>query len=320
MKKILFSSLIICSLFYTCKKGELPVPKHQPGDVITSTVNLGSDYRYQIFFNLEKNMVVSQNLKTAWDLGFETSENGYRIILNSSKAMYAYNTGKKDFNQVTDTVGFEANKKYDSPDGDLNKTAIGNWMLNKNVYIVDRGYNENGNKIGFKKLQILQVDSIKYKIRYANLDGSSDVTLEITKNNSYNFTFFSFETNSTVIIEPPKSEWDIVFTQYLEALSTPYLVTGVLLNRYNTYATMDSSKTFSEITYDYAVTKTLSSNMNIIGYNWKEYDFNTSSYIVFPKMNYIIKDNKGYYYKLHFIDFYNSLGTKGNPKWEYQKL
>jgi hypothetical protein len=193
-------------------------------------------------------------------------------------------------------------------------------MLNKNVYIIDRGYNENGSKIGFKKLQILQVDSIKYKIRYANLDGSSDLTLEITKNNSYNFTFFSFNTNSTIIIEPPKSEWDIVFTQYLEALSTPYLVTGVLLNRYNTYATMDSSKTFSEITYDYAITKTLSSNINTIGYNWKEYDFNTSSYIVFPKMNYIIKDNKGYYYKLHFIDFYNSLGTKGNPKWEYQKL
>lgn len=319
--KIKISSIILLfGIITSCQKDELPVPKHKSGNVITATVNMNSNYKYQIFYDLETNSVISQNLKTAWDLGFETSENGYRIILNSSKAMFAYNTGQTDFSAITDTTGFAANKKWDAPSGNLDSTAIGNWKTNTPVYILDRGYNENGQKIGFKKIQFISVDGYKYSIRYADLNGTGDTTLQIFKDNKYNFTFLSFNTNSAVIIEPPKTDWDIVFTQYTEALSTPYIVTGALLNRYNTLATMDSEKIFSQITYEDAINYTLSSNINIIGYNWKEYDYNSGTYIIFPQKNYIIKDSKGYYYKLHFIDFYDQFGNKGNPKWEYQKL
>jgi len=42
-------------------------------------------------------------------------------------------------------------------------------------------------------------------------------------------------------------------------------------------------------------------------------------YEVFPKMIYIIQTPLGYY-KFHFVDFYNTSGDKGYPKFEYQKL
>ncbi|MBI4929308.1 MAG: HmuY family protein [Bacteroidetes bacterium] len=307
-------------LFYSCKKEELPVPKHDPGNVITSTVNMNIDYRYQIFYDLETNTAVSQNLKTTWDLGFETSESGYRVILNSAKAMYVYNTNSTDFNSVTDTSGLSAGKKMESPAGNMDSTAIGDWQTASNVYIIDRGYNETGVHQGFRKIIFQSVDGQKYSVHFAQLSGIGDTTLEIYKNSTYNFTFLSFSTNATVIIEPPKADWDIVFTQYLEAIPSPYLVVGALLNRYNTSAKMDSMTAFHNITYELAELQVLSSNINSIGYGWKEYNFSNSSYIVFPQMCYIIKDSKGIYYKLHFIDFYNISGNKGNPKWEYQKL
>lgn len=316
---ILFiSSVIILS---SCVKEELPIPKHDPGDVITNTVNMGSNYKWQVYFNLKNNTIVGENLKTNWDLGFETSSDGYRIILNSSKAMYAAKTNQTDFNLITDTTGFSTNKGFDSPTGDMEKTAIGDWKLIPNqVYLIDRGYNELGSHQGFRKIVFQRVDDYSYTVRFSQLNGTGETTLQILKDNNYNFTFLSFTTSSTVMVEPPKTDWDIVFTQYLEELSTPYLVAGCLLNRYKTMAKIDSITVFNSMNYDFAITQVLNSNINSIGYDWKEYSFTTSSYLVFPNKNYIIQDQNGFYFKLHFIDFYNSSGIKGNPTFEFQKL
>jgi hypothetical protein len=281
---------------------------------------MNSDYRYQIYFDLKTNSIVGQNLKTIWDLGFETSENGYRVVLNSSKVMYVYNTGSTNFVSVTDTSGFSAGKKFDAPSGNLDSTAIGNWQGTSAIYIIDRGYSYTGAHQGFRKIQFQSVSTNKYTVRFAQLNGTGDTTLQMNKEADYNFTFLSLATSSTVTVEPPKDQWDIVFTQYLESLPEPYLVTGVLLNRYNSTAKMDSMVSFSNIDFSFVQSQPLTSNQNEIGYDWKEYNFNTSSYVVFPQMNYMIKDNEGYYFKLHFIDFYNISGLKGNPKWEFQQL
>lgn len=316
---IVFISLILA--FSSCVKEELPIPKHDPGDVITNSVNMGSTYKWQVYFSLKNNTVVGENLKTNWDLGFESSSTGYRIILNSSKVMYAANTNQTDFGLVTDTTGFGINKKFDSPTGNMEYTAIGDWRLIPNqVYLIDRGYNELGTHQGFRKIVFQHVDENSYSIRFSQLNGSGETTLQVSKDSTYNFTFFSFSTSTTVLVEPPKEDWDIVFSQYLEELSTPYLVTGCLLNRYKTMAKADSITAFNSINYDFALSQLLSSNINVIGYDWKEYNFTTSSYLVFPNKIYIIQDQNGFYYKLHFIDFYSNSGIKGNPTFEFQRL
>lgn len=319
--KLLTIFLSSAIMLFSCVKDELPMPKHDPGDVITNTVNMGSNYKWQVYFNLKNNTIVGENLKTSWDLGFETSSDGYQIILNSSKAMYAAKTNQTDFALVTDTTGFNTNKKFDSPTGNMTKTAIGDWRLTPNqVYLIDRGYNELGSHQGFRKIVFQSVDDYSYTVKFSQLNGSGETTLQIPKDNNYNFTFLSFTASLTVLVEPPKTDWDIVFTQYLEELSTPYLVAGCLLNRYKTIAKADSITPFNSITYDFAQIQVLSSNINTIGYDWKEYNFTTSSYLVFPDKNYIIQDQNGFYYKLHFIDFYNNAGIKGNPTFEFQKL
>lgn len=100
-------------LLFSCKKEELPVLAHDPRNVTTATVNMESNYKWQLFYDLKTNTVVGQNLKTSWDLGFEATPSGYRIILNTSKAMFARNTGNTDFTDITDTIGFTVNKKWD---------------------------------------------------------------------------------------------------------------------------------------------------------------------------------------------------------------
>jgi len=316
---------IIISLavvFTSCKKGELPVPKHDSGSVVTSSIDMGSNYKYQVYFDLKTNSVVGQNLKTAWDLGFEAKTSGNRIILNASKAMYAYNTGSTDFASITDTAGFAEHKTWDAASGNLDSTAIGNWIGNNEVYIIDRGYSETGVHQGFRKIIFETVNGTEYKVKFSFLNGNGLTELTIPKDDLYNFAFLSFNSASVVVIEPPKADWDLVFTQYIHVFYEPelttYLVTGCLLNHNSTFSTTDFTTPFVNIAFESLTNYTFTSAINTIGYDWKVFD--GSTYSVDPSKNYIVQDREGFHYKLHFIDFYNESGVKGNPKWEFQEL
>jgi hypothetical protein len=314
--------MLILFLLSSCEKAELPVPAHDPGDVITSSVKMESDYRYQLYFDIETNSLVKQNHKTDWDLGFETSATGYNVILNTSKLMFAANTQQSNFANIVDTAGLTF--KWDGAAGTMDSTAIGNWISSQKIYVIDRGYNEVGAHQGFKKIIFQSVNTVEYQVRFANLDGTSDVTMSIPKDSNYNFTFLSLNGN-LASVQPPKENWDLAFTQYTnifydETPITPYLVAGCLSNRNNVEVAQVFNKDFNNITIADVNNYPFSTNINTIGYSWKEYDFNTSTYIIYYTKNYIIKSTEGKYYKLHFIDFYDNLGIKGTPTFEFQEL
>jgi hypothetical protein len=313
----------VASLTSSCMKNEIPIPKHESGNVIKASVNLESNYRWQAYFDLESNQVVGMNLRTAWDLGFETSPDGFHVILNSSKSMFVYPKLGVTFDEIADTNGFALNRKWDNPNGNIDSTAFGNWKTQPAIYLIDRGYSENGLPLGFWKIQIQAVNSLAYTLRFAEL-GKEPKTIEIIKDSTYNWSFFSFENEGAQVkIEPPKTSWDLVFTQYTHVFYdqepvVPYSVNGCLLNRLSTFAKMDSSIEFNSIDYAFAFQLGLSNHRNTIGYEWKS--FTGQNFTTNPKMNYIIQTSEGHLFKLHFLDFYNSDGVKGNPTWEYQRL
>lgn len=312
---IIFIMGIACS----CEKVELPVPAHESGNVITNSVKMESDYRYQLYFDLETNTIVKQNLKTAWDLGFETTRTGNKVILNGAKYMKAASTNTTNFRSITDTIGYIFN--IDMPSGSIDSTAIGNWLVN-NVYIIDRGFNELGVHQGFSKIEFQAVTTTAFNIHFSNLDGTNDVTMSIPKNETYSFTFLSLS-GSTVSIEPPKEDWDISFTQYTHYYyndKATYLVSGCLGNRNKVEITQIFNKDFSAISLNDINNYTFSENINTIGFDWKAYSFSTGSYTIFSEKNFIIKSTEGKYYKLHFMDFYDNLGGKGTPTFEFQEL
>jgi len=307
--------------FSACQPEELPAPKHEQSAALMNDADMGEQYEYQVFYSLRQNTVISKKLKTDWDIAFENGDDGFHIILNSAKFMAAFNTHSIQMQAVTDTSGFGTGLAYDKSDGDLDSTAIGDWRSEKPVYLINRGSDVDAHAIGFVKLQINAVDADGYDLSFQNLSGGPVNTIHIDKQADHVYTYFSFDNNGqTVTIAPPDNQWDLCFSQFTVKIPIPYLVTGVLLNPYQTAAAMDSSVSFDKIDMAFAQQKTLSDSEDVIGYEWKYYDFDAGTYTVDPNMNYLIKTQDGAFYKLHFIDFYNNQGVKGYPKWEFSKL
>jgi len=307
-----------------CRRAEIPVKPHEAGSVTAATVDMDPLYKYQVYFNLRTNAEVGRNLKTAWDLGFETSADGFHVVLNGAASVFAMATEKTDFAQVetSDTAGFAANKKWDTYTGSLDSTAFGDWRIVKPVYIIDRGLDEKGVARGWAKVQVLSVSATGYTVRLATLDGANEKTVDIAKDSSYNLSFLSLTSGQQVMVEPPKTAWDIALSQYTYIFydmnpPVPYLVTGCLLNRYATQAYEDTVSSFEATTLATVRPERLSGSVTAIGYDWKV--FNGSKYTVRTN-NYIIRDSRGVFYKFHFTGFYNAAGVKGNPQWEYQQL
>lgn len=321
-RKVTFIALISILLF-SCERKETPVPAYNRGNAITAVAEMGPDYKYQVWFNLDRNQVVSTNQKTAWDLGFECNGSGFHIVLNTSKSMRAYRTDFTDLTQVNDTAGLGTHGTCDDPGGNLDSTAIGNWQTG-NVYVINRGYNELAQQQGYYKLKINSVSATEYTIEYADLyGGSGNFTATVTKDVTRSFVHYSLGTHARVPVEPAKDDFDLCFTQYTHIFYSPfqyYLVTGALINRYNTRVASIPGKYFNDITLADTTTHAFSVAQNAIGYDWKTYTIATNVYTVDVNKCYIIGTSQGFYYKLHFIDFYNSLGVKGYPKFEYQKL
>jgi hypothetical protein len=318
----LAGSLAVAAFFLLggCFKDEDPIKPHDRGDVTTRSLNLANDYRYQIYYNLEKDSALSRNLKTDWDIAFESNTEGAKVFLNPANFMSSWKTTISDIDKLIDTIDFAKNRAWDAanrPDS----VAIGDVRSLKNAFWVDRGYNEKGDPLDFYKIQFISVDAKKYVIKVAKDKGGKAQTFEVPRDKDKNFVHFSFTKLSTVSVEPPYKDWDLQFTQYIHNFSNPYLpylVTGVILNPYNTSAVADSTLEFKKIDINIAKNFKLSQQPDVIGYGWK--NFINNVYTINSHWNYIIRDSKGFYYKLHFIDFYNESGTKGSPKFEFQKL
>jgi len=321
----------------SCFKEDDRVEPYDRGDMVIKTIEMTEYYTYQVYFDLENGGVVAVNNKNDWDLGFECSDKGGLIILNTSAFMVAANSGSGNFDQVADTSGLSW--KFDKSNGDPDSTAIGKWYsvelsdtnYSRDVYIVNRGYTDLGDLRGLKKIQFNKLTDNGYNFRFANLDGTDEHEFTIQKETILNFTCFSFNDGGQQLsFEPPFSSWDLLFSQYTTLLYTdegdpyPYLVTGVLLNRRNVVSVIDSVNDFSSITITDLEDKVFSSVLDYIGYDWKVLtgDVNSGnvSYIIVPGRSYFIKNRNGFIFKLRFTGFYNNQGVKGYPTIEFKLL
>ena len=291
-----------------------------------------SMYEYQVWYSLTDRQIVSQNLFSGWDLGFESSPNSHRIILNSSKFMYAGNTGSTSFSGV---VSNECDTMiYDDSRGFPHTTALGSWadfsdpgnpVFPGNVYIIDRGIDNQGVLLGYKKIVFEKLEGSKYFIHFSNLDGSEEYFFEVQADSEKNFTLFSFDNGGQLTVsEPPSASWDLCFTQYSTILfddynvATPYLVRGVLLNQNGVTATADSLRSYYDVKATDMGGYQLSSDKDAIGYEWKNY--RDEMYQINPDIFYLIQDQHESYYKMKFTGYYNLSGARGFPSFMLEKL
>ena len=317
MKKALLIALI--PVLGACFKKEIPVEKPTSG-AITTQIELGEDYANQIYYDLETNSIIRQNNREIWDLAFEAGDNGFHILLNESRIMSAALSNETDITALISDAGLSYH--WDFHTGNLDSTAIGDWQSSGKVYVIDLGTSLTGSNLGKKKLKVLSVSNTEYQIEFADLNSASIQTFTIPKSTTAGFTYFSMTgSGSLKDIEPDKGTWDLIFTAYCHVFDehTPYSLVGVLSNRFGGKV-LEVSIPFADLKYADIVESDFEERVNVIGYDWKTYDFDNGTYVVNSNRTFIVKTVLGRYYKMRFVDYYDENGIKGAPKFELQEL
>ncbi len=313
---LIFTSFLL--ILSSCEKDEIPVPKLDRGDVITQAVGM-STYANQIYFDLETNSFVKDIKKVDWDIAFGCGDHHSLILTNTSKSVSVARKTGASFEDVTSIDGLEF--VFESSTGHPDSTAFHDWN-DEEIYIIDFGYDEPGTPQGFGKIKLINNDQSSVTFHYGMLADTQYKEITIDKDEAYNAVFFSIKNQSVVSVEPPKSDWDICFTQYIfyfHEFETPYLVSGVLLNRSDVQAYLHDSKDYTNLAFNEVELSDFSSNLDAIGYDWKV--FSGGTYTIFNELTYIISSTEGFYYKLRFIDFHDeNSGERGFPKFEFQKI
>lgn len=342
--------LSVSALSFSCQRDNT-TPEIPASDGTSLTLNGGeggSDAENIVFVDLSGENQESAK-RASWDLGFYAG-NQFRVILNSSKgAVTALSTGQTDINAVNESnvdvsdlafgLSFATMDVFGSFDladdttGNLARTAIAEISAGDNpVYLVNTVPGTTVSADNVWKIKVSRSGN-GYTLQYAKLSASTTQSIDIQKDDTYNFQFFSF-TGGLVPVEPKKSEWDFSwgYTLYFTLFNgnpVPYGFSDfVKLN------TLTGVQAALVLTADVAYTDfnesnlagiSFSSSQNSIGEGWRS----TSGAQAGVKTDryYLIKDASGNIYKLRF----NSMGaipsgqtapadggTRGYPELEYK--
>lgn len=307
----------------------------------TTTINGGGvTYPNKVFIDLSANRQ-SAVIRTAWDLGFYTGNEDFRVILNSSSAMMAKQLNKNDLNAVSaaDTIGFSSEVAFsqaapttsslayiDYPNGDLSRTAIAAISATSSdskVYIINRGTGV-GNPAparGWKKVRIIRNTSGGYTLQHADIAATSFSTIDIAKDDVSFFKYISFE-NGVTTVEPARKKWDITWTYFSNVTNfgageVPYLFQDIILINRNVQVAkvMVATKAFADFSEADIAGQTFLTTQNAIAADWRSGGGPGVSPAVRADRYYIIKDGDNNYYKIRFTALTQN-GERGYPAFE----
>ncbi len=319
--------LAMLSILSSCFKEEMPYEVPEKSKIKEGTyeeqVHQGENYDTEIYYSFTTG-IVKTGAYNIWDLAFSCSTN--EIWMNGGNRILVYPTDFTDFASITSKDGLETEGwKFDFPTGIKGESGLGvineGNLLNK-ILVVDNGNNN------FFKLKITEITDEAYTIEVTSIESTETTLYTLTKDDNYNFIHFSLS-NGIVVPEPPKKDWDIVFTRYRHIFvgmgsngtDMLYPVSGALLNPYKTMAVADTViQNFNELTLEHAQSLTLLEERDVIGYDWKTVDINTGQYTVSAKKVFVLTDSKDNLWKLNFIAFYDDNGIKGSPRFRYEQL
>lgn len=327
---------VLLTAFYflsaSCEKKEEPHPFPPQGDATADMISIGEDYETQVYYSFESG-VVDTSANASWDFSFSNWAGSSEIWVNGGCLVYIKPTGEHDLSKVNDSASFKSIPwKYDDPSGLDGTSALGNLITNNHideVLLINKQQIISGRRVAsIFKLKITQINDESVSFSIDTVNGSAAQNITLAKDPNFNYTFYSLS-NGVVTPEPPKDQWDIVFTRYQhiyrnyngDGIDLLYQVNGVLLNPYQTKAADDSTKdyNFAEFALDQATSFTFFPNRDLIGFDWKVANIDNGSYIVKPNKIFLVTTQNDALYKLHFTGFYSN-GKKGYPQFEYKRL
>ena len=311
----------------------------------------GPNQPNQVYVDLSTQQETARN-RTSWDLGFYSGDQ-HRVIINGSVYMAAAQLDATNIDNVTeaDVVNLQpqvavgtfdpANVAYiDSPNGDINGTAIAAVSENdvdNHVYLVNMGYDIGteipnpgsvaiaGEPRGWMKIRVLRSGE-DYVLQYANLNDTSHQTITISKNEAYNFSFFSMVNNNIVDVEPQNTQWDLnftVFTNEIDGAGSYGYADFIASNRKG--GVSGYMVEVNDIAYaDFTIANIQDSNFDIdqrfIGSTWRIGGGPDTLPSLDETVYFIVKDPDGNLYKIRFTALLSDDGIRGYPSFEYELL
>lgn len=283
------------------------------------TVSLTPGYAFQSWYKLSNDAVISTALSN-WDLAFEISGFTASILVNTANGdlLYKYPGTASDANFLAmDTTGYagwpvQYNSDTSWSYGAFNQQFSNEYDLDWGIYdpvthfiIGDSLYLVKLADGSLKKLWIQSLATGSYTFRFANPDNSGDMTVSIAKADfaNKNFAYYSLSNMITLDPEPWSIDWDLLFTKYTTTVympdPVPYSVTGILSNKGVYVAKAEDV----DVTSDEFAGFPFNTAINTIGYDWKEYDFGTNTWLIQEDLAYFVETLNGDIWKLIFTGF-----------------
>ncbi len=287
----------------------------------TVVVNTNAGNTAQEFYSLQ-NGTISNPALAQWDLAFETSGITGSILVNTAKGIQVFKAPYTITEwTMLDTSGLavswtpQQNSETNWSSGALNQGLTSNpFDLGWGIYNMV-SHNITGDSLfvlkladgSWKKLRIDGYASTTnaFTFTWADLDGGAEQVGSIVRGDysSMNFGYYSLETNSPLAQEPDASTWDLVFTKYLGFVTQPaegfYPVVGCFQNREVQALQVDGVPSESASWSG----GTFSDDMNVIGFDWKNFNMTTFVWEYTPDRTYFVQDRDGNIWKLIFTEY-----------------
>lgn len=330
---------------------EVEEPEVNQGATLTAA--MGANLAQQVYVDLSTGDMTNVEVNT-WEIAFEN--NGTAIRTNSAKKVGVAIPTETDFASVSSDEGLPYS--FDSEDGNLSTTAFGDIKINQ-PYIIDLGIDENGNTLGKKKFQVTAQNADGASVEFADLDGSNNVTQNITWEEG-NFTFYSLLEDQKVTVEP--ADWDLVLTGVSVRTGPPCVALGpngmpgincdiyrlaasTITNSYENVAVAKddpfadleqnddpasekNQKTADDSNYDNLQQSDFNAlgaaeTGDAIGRSWLQIlqPHSSGTYKVYDYITYIVRDTENNYYKVRFLAYKGGDNAEnGYPTFEYELL
>ena len=278
-------------------------------------VSLSPGYANQSFYSMQNGEIINISNED-WDIAFSTDAFSATIRINDGKGVELYTYPLGDTSSWTtinnSSINILTNPMYNSDtkwsSGAFDTNQVGGFDYGWGIYNLQNHHivgdslfiikTVNGT---WKKLWMERKSSGAYIFKYANLDGTNEISDNILASNYDNklFIYYSLDNNILLDREPPLSNWDITFTKYItEVQSTPYSVTGVLSNEGIEVAQADGLQ--NPLSYTNYSSHVFQTDINTIGYDWKTFQ---GSYILDPERCFFIRDYDQNIWRLFFTNF-----------------
>jgi len=307
----------------------------------TVNMTMGPQYQNRVFFDLAANNTVTQTANT-WDIAFYRASNtNFGTRINDAHDIKVYQAS--DDPTAWDNITSNSIASYGAPLFNLdNTTAIQAGAFEQGSATYGWGeYNSGSHHVEGTVIFILKYASgatVKFMIedyyggytfKYAkwntatsSWDATQTKTIANGSDDAY-FNYFSFNTGEKVTnLEPPKANWDMMFTRFYtdypytdpdtgQQLTMKYRMSGVLQNPAISVAKVQP-ETQPTATSTIPASTAFSKNISTIGYSWKP-----TMGAPFSDVVYYVKKGSDYY-RMYFTS--NEGASTGNMYFKYKKI